>query len=121
MLVIESTEWKLANYCTPVFYIKAEAPENTPGVVKIEDPKTIIAMNDIVMTPYGTCKCVADARPEDGFYTLEPIRWALANNVHPKYYMQKQYLTMYQKEEDTPNFKFKKYMKICLKCKNEGM
>ena len=120
MLVIESTEWKLANDCTPVFYIKAEAPMHTPGVIKVEDPKTVIAVNDLVLTPYGTCKCKAEARSEDGFYTLEPIRWTLANNKPPQYFMQKQYLTMYQKEEDTPAFKFKKYMKICQKCKNEG-
>ena len=120
MLVIESTEWKLVNYCTPVFYIKAEPPIHTPGVVKVEDPKSIIEVNDLVLTPYGTCKCISEARLDDGFYVLEPIRWMLANHKRPQYFMQKQYLSIYQKDSDTPAFKYKRYMKICLKCKNEG-
>ena len=120
MLVIESTQWKLANDCIPTFFIKADAPRHTPGVVKVEDPYLVIGVNDIVITPYGTCRCKKEARAEDGFYTLEPIRWILANKRPPQYFMQKQYLTLYQKEEDTPTFKFKKYIKICYKCKNDG-
>ena len=67
MLVIESTQWKLANDCIPTFFIKADAPRHTPGVVKVEDPYLVIGVNDIVITHCRACKCQFDTHIDQCF------------------------------------------------------
>ena len=97
----------------------AEPPAHTPRVELLRQKSMIIEVGDTVLTNYGTCKVKA-IREVDGFHCLEPIRWVLANKKPPCYYMLKNHLTLYQKKEDSPDFRFKKYVKMCYECKNEG-
>merc|ERR1711871_1368227 len=49
MLVIQPMEWKLANGCIPIFYIKQSPPPNTPGYTTVCKYK----VGDIVNSTYG--------------------------------------------------------------------
>ena len=99
VVIIEPTSWKLANNCTPVFYMNPK------------DVKTLFAVDDMVSCSFGKGQ-IKDIRA-DGIHIVTLANWALADGKSPVLYMQESALSKYVPTIDKP-IKQSNYVQDCL-------
>ena len=111
MYIANLTTWKLATGKSPLIYMPRSSFQSTAAC-------PVIGVGDIVCTNYVTCS-VKQIRL-DGMHVLEPVRWLLANQKPPTFYMLKSALTLYQKLQDTPAYLYAASITKIYECKTEG-
>jgi tetratricopeptide (TPR) repeat protein len=107
------TSWRLANNCEPVFFMKEDQ------VGRIDPPLT---KGSFVDTAYGEAT-VTDIRSagEGGrtnMVVCRPIKWVLAGNCKPTFYLMQSAVSISQRQRDLAIFEAR--MAVAVSCKEEG-